>query len=71
MPPEHAEGNPMSANGVVIPPDQGPAMEHMTSGRSVVLKLLSDQTDKNLMMFGRRHLQALVRPCISIMIATK
>ena len=43
--------NPMNASEVVVPPDQGPAMEHMTPGRSVVLKLLSDQTDKSLMIF--------------------
>jgi quercetin dioxygenase-like cupin family protein len=48
---QRAKDNPMSANGVVVSPDQGAAMEHMTPGRSVVLKLLSDQTDKSLMMF--------------------
>lgn len=37
--------------GTVIPPDQGPAMQHMSPGRSVVLKLLSGQTDESLMMF--------------------
>ena len=41
----------MSANGVVVPPDYGSAMEHMAPGRSVVLKLLSDQTNESLMMF--------------------
>jgi len=41
----------MSTNGLVVPAGQGPAMEHVSPGRSVVLKLLSGQTDENLMMF--------------------
>jgi quercetin dioxygenase-like cupin family protein len=41
----------MSTNGLVVPAGQGPAMEHMSPGRSVVLKLLSGQTDESLMMF--------------------
>jgi quercetin dioxygenase-like cupin family protein len=41
----------MSTDGLVVPAGQGPAMEHMSAGRSVVLKLLSGQTDDSLMMF--------------------
>jgi quercetin dioxygenase-like cupin family protein len=48
---EREKDDAMSVNGVVVPPGQGSAMEHMMPGRSVVLKLLSNQTDKNLMMF--------------------
>ena len=41
----------MSTSGLVVPAGEGPAMEHMSPGRSVVLKLLSGQTDERLMMF--------------------
>ena len=37
----------MSTNGMVVPAGQGPAMERMSPGRSVVLKLLSGQTDES------------------------
>jgi mannose-6-phosphate isomerase-like protein (cupin superfamily) len=47
---QHGEET-INMKGIVVPPDQGPAMDHMSPGRSVVLKLLSGQTDESLMMF--------------------
>ena len=61
----------MSTNGLVVQAGQGPAMEHMSPGRSVVLKLLSGQTDESLMMFEEAAPAGTGTQCICTMTVTR
>jgi hypothetical protein len=42
----NADRETINMKGIVVAPGEGSAMEHTSQGRSVVLKLLSEQTDE-------------------------